>query len=58
MRTFLQLLGAVALLIPGTHMLQRGILRACGALLRRVLGHSMLMKNRLRVPIPAPREQA
>jgi phosphate:Na+ symporter len=41
MLTLLQLLGAVALLIWGTHMVQNGILRAYGAGLRTFLGHSV-----------------
>lgn len=41
MLTLLHLLGAVALLIWGTHMVQSGILRAFGVQLRLALGHSV-----------------
>ncbi len=41
MLTLLQLLGAVALLIWGTHLVQSGILRAYGVQLRKLLGHSV-----------------
>lgn len=45
MLTLLNLFGAVALLIWGTHMVQTGILRAWGVPLRRWLGHSVNHKG-------------
>lgn len=41
MLTLLDLLSAIALLVWGTHIVRTGILRVCGAPLRRLLGHSM-----------------
>ena len=45
MHTLLNLLGAVALLVWGTHIVRTGVLRVYGASLRRVLAKST--SNRL-----------
>jgi phosphate:Na+ symporter len=39
--TLLDLAGCIALLLWGTHMVQTGIQRACGAKLRMILGHGL-----------------
>jgi phosphate:Na+ symporter len=46
MLTLLHLLGAVALLIWGTHMVQSGILRAYGGPLRTLLGNSVNQRGK------------
>ena len=45
---FLNLVGGIALLLWGLHMVQSGILRAFGSDLRRVLG--IALRNRLAAP--------
>ena len=48
----LELLGEVALLLWGVHMVRTGVLRAFGGELRRTLGAAL--RNRLRPAPPAP----